>query len=104
MSSDQRKIAGVLIIFSLISLSIGMVSATGTNVNITFRETVFQNVTFAENFDLVENRTYSLISGNVTVENPSPENVFDIYLRIINTENLGSDFIHIAGREGFQRH
>jgi len=103
-SSSARILFSFLATVALCILLVPAVAATGTNVNITFRETVFQNVTFAADFDLVENVTYSLIVGNVTIENPSPETVYDIYLRIINTEYLASNFTFAAGRFGVQKY
>jgi hypothetical protein len=77
-------------------------SALNPHVNMTFSETVHQNVTFAKDFLLVENRTYSLIEGVFTVENPGTETVFDSYVKVINTENLVTDFQYVSGRYGEQ--
>ena len=70
-------------IFAFILLAATLVTpafAISTNVNVTFVETVFQNVSFAKDFDLVENRTFSFIVGNLTVANPSSDSVYDIYV------------------------
>jgi hypothetical protein len=104
VSSSSARILFASVIVCLFLTLLPSVSATGTNLNITFRETVYQNVTFARDFDLVENRTFSLIVGNITIANPSPETVYDIYVRIINTQYLASNFTFAAGRFGSQKY
>lgn len=91
--------ATLIILFALATTG---AAALNTHVNITIEETVNQNVTFAENFDLVENTTYSLIEGVVTVRNPGTETINDIYVQFDNIENLATDFVHSSGRDGFQ--
>ncbi len=78
--------------------------ALDTHLNITLHETVYQNVTFAQDFDLEEEQQAILIEGVVTVQNPGPETVNDVNVRFDTIENLATDFIHRAseGREGFQ--
>lgn len=79
--------------------------ATGlqTQLNISLQEVVNQNVTFAQEFFLTENRTYSLIEGTITVVNPSNDTVFDTAIRLRNISSLDSNFVYASGREGFQR-
>ncbi len=96
---QQRFIFTALI---LLLAGISGASALNQHLNVTFRETVHQNVTFAANFDLVENRTYSLIEGIVNITNPGTETVFDINLKVTNTDYLSSNFLHRAGRNGTQ--
>lgn len=81
-------------------LAMCFVSALNPHLNITFSETVYQNVTFAKDFLLVENRTYSLIEGVITIENPGAETVFDSYIKINNTENLVTNITYASGRFG----
>lgn len=90
-----------LLVFGLLLLAL-VPSALATNVNITIEETVNQNVTFARDFFLVENRTFSLIEGVITVNNPDTETIFDIHIRLDNVTNLASDVVYVSGREGFQ--
>jgi hypothetical protein len=77
-------------------------AALNPHLNLTFRETVHENVTFAKDFFLVENRTYSLIEGVFTATNPGTETVFDTHIKIINIENLASNFLWVSGRNGSQ--
>ena len=101
-SSKTLRLTAILFIFLAVA---GLAAADShTRVNITLQETVNHNVTFAENFDLEENRTYSLIEGVITVNNPGDETINDISIQLINIENLATDFIYRSGsgREGFQ--
>ena len=104
MTATRKILQATTLIFLFVALA-GVAHATDhTRVNITIQETVHQNVTFAENFDLVENRTYSLIEGVVTISNPGDETIHDIYVQFDNVENLATDFVYRSGsgREGFQ--
>ncbi len=77
------------------------------HVDVFIEETVNQNVTFAADFDLVEERTFSLIEGVITVTNPGDETVFDIYVILDEVASLETDFVNrgaapLDQREGFQ--
>ncbi len=92
-------------IFAFILLAATLVTpafAISTNINVTFVETVFQNVSFAKDFELTENRTFSFILGNLTIRNPSADTIYDIYVKIINTESLSSNFTYFSGRSSSQ--
>jgi hypothetical protein len=92
----------IVLAFTLLTILAGSASAYNAHLNVTFSETVHQNVTYARYFDLVENRTYSLIEGVLTVYNPGTETVFDTHIKVINTENLASNFTQVSGRPGAQ--
>jgi hypothetical protein len=77
-------------------------AALNPHLNLTFSETVHENVTFAKDFLLEENRTYSLIEGVFTAENPGTETIFDIHIKVNHTQNLASNFTWVSGRPGSQ--
>lgn len=104
MTATRQILQAATLIFLFVALA-GVAEANNqTRVNITIQETVNQNVTFAENFDLVENRTYSFIEGVITVSNPGDESVEDISVRLDNIGNLATNINYRSGtgREGFQ--
>ena len=104
MTARRPILYAATFLFVFIALT-GLATAhEHTRINITIQETVNQNVNFAENFDLVEERQYSLIEGVVTVTNPGDETVNDIYIQFENTENLATNFEYRigSGREGSQ--
>ena len=78
------------------------VAYADTNVNISIIERANQNVTFAENFDLVESITGDLIEGFINVSNPGSEPVYDILLRLKNMSNLETNVTWVSGRNGSQ--
>lgn len=90
-----------LMFTAVFMLCLGFVSAE-TVLDVTISEVVDQNVTFAENFNLVEEREYALIIGEVAIQNPSTITVYDADIRFDNVENLITDFIYTSGRESFQ--
>ena len=84
-------------------LAAGGASAAQPNrLNITMAETVDQNVTYAENFDLEEETTYCLIRGVVNVTNPNNATVSDINLTFSNTIEMDGNFSYMAGRQNSQ--
>jgi len=94
----------ILMMFFIVTL-LATFAMGETNVNITLRETVNQNVTFAQYFNLVENQTYSLIEGEVEVNNPGTETVFDIYIRLSDVNEIidGTFYWRSSSyREGYQ--
>lgn len=95
----MKKILIALI--CIIALS-SIVSAYPNYLNISLSETVYQNTTFAEEFDLVEYRSYCLIVGIVNVTNPSTNTISDIYLNFTQTDPMKSNFTYVAGRTGTQ--
>ncbi len=93
--------------FVLALLFLVTFSTAAPHVDVYIEETVNQNVTFAADFDLIEERTFSLIEGVITVTNPGDETVFDIYVILDEVASLESDFINrgavpLTQREGFQ--
>lgn len=81
-------------------LSAGSSFALDTRLNITILESVTQNVTFAENFDLEENQEYCMINGVLNVSNPNSVAVSDISLVLIEVTKLTTDIAWTAGRNG----
>ncbi|MBN2458502.1 hypothetical protein JXB31_05215 [Candidatus Woesearchaeota archaeon] len=76
------------------------VSATGTRLNITLKEVVYNNVTFAENFYETESNPYCRIDGTLNITNPENDTIFDIYLVFYNMERMITDFIWSDGKPG----
>ncbi|MGM5482542.1 MAG: hypothetical protein ACQESF_03700 [Nanobdellota archaeon] len=72
--------------------------AANTHVNVTMEEIVFQNVTFAEDFDLTNQQKSCMVEGSINTTNPSEETVFDIYLLFRNVDKLTTDFFLSGGR------
>lgn len=92
-----------ILVFALLSLlAIGVASAAQTRMNVSMTETVYQNVSYAKNFDLVESQDYCQIIGIVNVSNPGAEPIGDIYLNFSNTDNHQTNFTYFAGRAGSQ--
>jgi hypothetical protein len=100
----KRKLYSLSILTAVFIATFALFSgfsyALDTRLNITMFESVTQNVTFAENFDLTENQQYCLINGILNVTNPSDEPIFDIYLELIQITKLASDISWVAGKEG----
>ncbi|MBD3209375.1 hypothetical protein GF367_03065 [Candidatus Woesearchaeota archaeon] len=100
----QARMIGLL--FLLLLLSVGGASAAQNRLNITMTETVYQNVTYGEDFwstnvmdeDIVSCR----IEGVVNVTNPSGDTIADVNLSFINTDNMSKNFTWMAGRSGSQ--
>ena len=97
----MKRFTSFLLISALaLLLMASLAVALPARVNITMSETVSQNVTFAENFDLVEVTDFCTIEGILNVSNPSPDTVNDIYLNYTFTANMNTSFIYSAGRTG----
>ena len=97
------KKTGVFALFIL--LFVGLASAADTRINITMSETVYQNVTFAYDFDLTEGGSpldYCQIDGVINITNPSTDSISDIYLTYFNGTKMTSNFTHAGGRTGTQ--
>ncbi|MBN1275280.1 hypothetical protein JXA12_03230 [Candidatus Woesearchaeota archaeon] len=92
---------GVLALFLLV-LGGAASAAQPTRLHINITETVNQNVTFAENFDLVSDTKSCLIIGKLNISNPGAETVSDIYLTFSQTLNMSGNFTHESGRSGSQ--
>ncbi|MFW6230631.1 MAG: hypothetical protein ACOC32_01260 [Nanoarchaeota archaeon] len=73
---------------------------TFINVNIT--ERAHQNVTFAADFDLVEDTVYALVQGWINISNPSAEPVYDVMVKLQNLSNLNTNVTWYSGRNGSQ--
>ena len=73
-----------------------------THLNITMDEVVYQNVTFAEDFDLVNQQKSCMVEGTVNVSNTNVDDstIFDIYLVFSNVDKLTTDFYNVDGRFG----
>jgi len=82
------------LLFVTLICSLYAVTAVGTHLNITMYEVVYQNVTFAENFELNESQKFCITNGTLNVTNPGAETVYDIYLQYTNTEKMTSQFVH----------
>ncbi len=91
-----------LIILTIVIMILGTLSVTGlpTRVNVSMHEVVYNNVTFAKDFDLEEDNPYCEILGTMNVTNPSNETVFDAYISFRNIDRLTTDFVHWSGRPG----
>jgi len=91
-------------LFALVALlflvSILGVSAVGTRLNVTMKEVVYNNVTFAENFYETEANPYCRIDGTLNITNPENDTISDIYLVFYNINRMTTDFIRSAGRPG----
>ncbi len=94
-----RRLFLVLVICVVLA---GAATALNTRLNITIKETVNQNVTYAKNFNLVENRTYAVIEGVITFTNPGNETIYDINSRLNNVSNLATNFVNTGGRPGYE--
>ena len=102
MNNELLRVSHIFAFILLVAALVAPSYAISTNVNVTFVETVFQNVSFAKDFTLTENRTFSFILGNLTISNPSTDTVYDIYVKIINTQYLASNFTYFSGRNSSQ--
>lgn len=92
-----------LVLLLVVAAALPSAFALSNLINVSFGETVYQNVTYARYFDLVENRTYSLIVGEINVTNMhSDDSVFDIYVKLVNTQYLQGNFLYSSGRAGSQ--
>lgn len=88
-------LAALVLILSTLS-----VSALDTRLNITMNEVVYNNITFAKEFDLVEENPFCEIHGTLNVTNPSSQTVFDSYVSFRNVERLITDLVWVDGRNG----
>ena len=82
----------------MIIIFVSMISATnvladyGTHLNVTMREVVYQETSFAENFTLSEWQKSCYSEGTINISNPENETVYDIYLSFTNTGGLSTNF------------
>ncbi len=97
MGSEPKK--GQNLVFLLIlSVFCGLLSLHsaaadfGTHINVSVKETVYQETTFAENFTLTEWQKYCYSEGVINVSNPNNETVYDIYVSFGNTAGLSTNF------------
>ncbi|MFO7711462.1 MAG: hypothetical protein R6V53_06860 [Candidatus Woesearchaeota archaeon] len=69
-------------------------------IDITMAETVYQNITFAKDFDPVENQT-CIIIGVINVTNLNDTHAFsDILVNLTNVDSLETNITHVSGRNG----
>ncbi|MCB9361956.1 hypothetical protein H6504_00840 [Candidatus Woesearchaeota archaeon] len=98
----MRKLIPILGVLALMLLSV--VSAYPTYLDIAIAETVNQNTTFAEDFDLVEQTKYCDIIGTINVTNPNETlTVSDILLNFTETGAMQTNFTYLSGRTGAQQ-
>ncbi len=100
-TTKARTIMALLFVSVFLLISVFSVTAA-THLNISMSEIVYENITFAENFELVENHVSCVILGNLSVTNPHNETVFDIYIKFTNVDKMASDFVWVSGRNGTQ--
>lgn len=98
MGIKRTIFGGLLIMMFLVTF----VSAQDTRVNITISETVYENITFAEDFYLEEAQKFVLVDGKINISNPSNESVYDIYVDITNTRTFDRNMENEAGRNASQ--
>ncbi|HDP73995.1 MAG TPA: hypothetical protein ENN46_03525 [Candidatus Woesearchaeota archaeon] len=94
-----------VLLLALLVFSAGVVYADkDTRLNISMWEIVDQNVTYAKEFYLVEQREFCKISGYINISNPSADTVSDIELYFENTDHItnGTQINHVSGRNGTQ--
>ncbi|MGM5482373.1 MAG: hypothetical protein ACQESF_02820 [Nanobdellota archaeon] len=93
---------GRLLFFTVFVLFVSVFSVYGldTRVNISMDEVVYNNITYAKDFDLVEENTFCEIHGTMNITNPSDETVFDTYVSFKNIERMITDFVWVDGRDG----
>ena len=101
MAMKPLKTIALFALFSLILVGTAS-AAQQTRLNISVSETIYQNVTFAQNFDLTESQTFCRIIGLVNITNPGDQPIADIYLNFSNTDNHETNFTHVSGRNGSQ--
>ncbi len=100
-TTTARLVGFFLVFFSLFfSLAFSAYAGYGTHLNVSMSEVVYQNVTFAKDFYLVENQTYCRIDGTLNITNPNTEAIYDIYISYRNVNRLTSDFLYTDGRNG----
>jgi len=90
MQKNKRGQKGLLFLAVLVSLA--AFASGATHLNITMRELVYENTTFAENFTLIEDVKSCYTLGMLNITNPSPEPVYDIKLVFINTQYMTTNF------------
>jgi hypothetical protein len=92
----------LLAFFTIVALCAGLAQAAPVRLNINMSETVYQNVTYGQDFfttnSMVETQTYCIIRGIINVTNPEAETVSDVYLSFVNTDEMMTPFRHLAGR------
>ena len=91
MLKKRQIVTSLLFLLIFVALSSSALAEFGTHVNITLRETMYQNTTFAENFTLTEWQKSCYSLGTVNVTNPNNETVYDIHIRLKNTDLLSTN-------------
>jgi len=78
-----------VLLLALLLFSVGIAYADKeTRLNVSMWEIVDQNVTFAKDFYLIEEREFCRISGYINVSNPSSDTVSDINIFFDNTDYI----------------
>jgi len=104
--TEKRSIMRQTALLVLIALLMAYPAFAGTHINVSMTESVYQNVTYARDFYGVSNQTYCFINGTLFVHNPGTETVYDIYLNLVNTNRMISNFTYFndgTGRYGYQK-
>jgi hypothetical protein len=94
-----------VLLLALLLFSVGIAYADKeTRLNVSMWEIVDQNVTFAKDFYLIEEREFCRISGYINVSNPSSDTVSDINIFFDNTDYImpGTIINFVNGRNGTQ--
>jgi hypothetical protein len=95
----KRALKISVLFFLFTALFFGVLStesfALPTQLNITMSEVVYQNITYAENFDPNESQKVCNIVGNINITNEGNEDIFDIFLRYVNTDKLQTNITHV---------
>lgn len=100
MEKMIKKGSLVLFLIAILAIFSFSASALPTRLNVTMSEVVFQNVSYAKDFDLLNEQEACNVEGTINITNPSADPVFDIYLRFSNIAGLTTDFFHDQGRNG----
>jgi hypothetical protein len=101
--SSMGKIVNFLLLIVIFVCLSSLSFAYDTYVNINITETVYQNITFGENFILNESITTCNIQGLINVSNPSSKTVSDISINFSKTDRMYTNFTLITGRNGTQQ-
>jgi hypothetical protein len=91
----------LVLICSIFIICLPFIFSFENRINLTITETVYQNVSFAKNFDLVNEQDFCMVEGVINTTNPSSDTIIGIYLVFDNIGGLTTNFTYSSGRMGY---
>ena len=98
----KNKLVVLAISLLLSILMLSSVNAYDTKINVSFNENIIQNVSYEKTLNSGESQDGWATNGEINISNMGTVTVYDIYVKVVNTRRLLSNFTNVSGRPSSQ--